>query len=131
MKKIFLLFAAVGVFFACDPVHEKIDNGGHITVDELKAMSTVIVDKVAPVAGQKTYTAVKETPIVLAENVDVKDCEGITIYFDAETIADTCWRISFAGEDFQKILRSSSFYRYELGDKFANGILPNIVIKHI
>ena len=55
MKKIFLLFAAVGVFFACDPVHEKIDNGGHITVDELKAMSTVIVDKVAPVAGQKTY----------------------------------------------------------------------------
>ena len=47
MKKIFLLFAAVSTFFACDPVSEDISNGGHITADELKAMSTVTVD-VAP-----------------------------------------------------------------------------------
>lgn len=47
MKKIFLLFATVCTFFACDPVSEDISNGGHITADELKAMSTVTVD-VAP-----------------------------------------------------------------------------------
>ena len=47
MKKILLLFAAVCAFAACDPVSEDIGNGGHITADELKAMSTVTVDKAA------------------------------------------------------------------------------------
>ncbi len=47
MKKIFLLFAAVGVLIACDPTHEKIDNGGHITLDELIAKTTVKTD-IAP-----------------------------------------------------------------------------------
>ena len=89
MKKIFLLFAAVGVFFACDPVHEKINNGDHITAEELKAMSTVIVDKVAPVSGQNTYTVAKDASITLAENIDVTDCNGVTVYFDPETVADT------------------------------------------
>ena len=55
MKKIFLLFAAVGVLIACDPVHEKINNGidnaNHISVEELIAQTTVIVDKVNQVAG--------------------------------------------------------------------------------
>lgn len=41
MKKIFLLFAAVGLFFACDPTHEKIGNGGHITLEELLQKTTV------------------------------------------------------------------------------------------
>ena len=41
MKKIFLLFAAVCAFVACDPTSE------HITNEELKAMSTVTVDKAA------------------------------------------------------------------------------------
>lgn len=51
MKKIlFLLVAAVCVFAACDPIHEDISNGGHITLDELIAKSTVTVDKNA--AGQ-------------------------------------------------------------------------------
>ncbi len=45
MKKIFLIFAAVCALFACDPTHEDISNGGHISVDELKAKSTVTVDK--------------------------------------------------------------------------------------
>lgn len=44
MKKIFLFFAAVSMLFACDPTHEDISNGGHISADELKAMSTVTVD---------------------------------------------------------------------------------------
>ena len=47
MKKIFLIFAAVCALFACDPIHEDISNGGHISVDELKAKSTVTVDKAA------------------------------------------------------------------------------------
>ena len=45
MKKIFLFFAAVCALVACDPVEEDISNGGHITVDELKAKTTVTVDK--------------------------------------------------------------------------------------
>ena len=51
MKKIiFLLVVAVCAFVACDSVHEDISNGGHITLDELIAKSTVTVDKNA--AGQ-------------------------------------------------------------------------------
>ena len=48
MKKIlFLLVVAVCAFTACDPTHEDISNAGHISVDELKAKSTVTVDKAA------------------------------------------------------------------------------------
>ena len=47
MKKIFLLFAAVCAFVACDPVSEDIGNDGHITLDELIAKSSVTVDKAA------------------------------------------------------------------------------------
>ena len=47
MKKIFLLFVAVCALFACDPTHEKISNDGHISIDELKAKTTVTVDKAA------------------------------------------------------------------------------------
>ncbi len=135
MKKIFLLIAAVGVFIACDPVHEKIDNGidnsNHITKEQLKSMTTVIVDKVAQVAGQENYTATGEEPVSLIENIDVKDCEAVTIYFNPETIADTCWRISFSGENFEKIKRGSAGFRHNLGNEVVNGILPKIVIKHI
>ena len=46
MKKILLLLVfAVCAFAACDPVHEDISNGGHISLDELKAKTTVSVDK--------------------------------------------------------------------------------------
>jgi hypothetical protein len=47
MKKIFLMFVAVCALFACDPTHEKVSNDGHITIDELKAKTTVTVDKAA------------------------------------------------------------------------------------
>lgn len=47
MKKIFLFFAAVCAIVACDPVQEDISNDGHITLDELKAKTTVTVDKAA------------------------------------------------------------------------------------
>ncbi len=45
MKKIFLFFAAVGMLFACDATHEDISNGGHITAEQLRAMSSVTVDQ--------------------------------------------------------------------------------------
>lgn len=45
MKKIFLIFAAVCAFVACDPVQEDVSNGGHITLDELKAKTSVYTDK--------------------------------------------------------------------------------------
>lgn len=47
MKKIFLIFAAVCVFIACDPVSEDFSNAGHITLDELLAKTTVKTDKAA------------------------------------------------------------------------------------
>ena len=47
MKKIYLFFAAVCALFACNPTHEDISNGSHITVEELVAKSTVTVDKAA------------------------------------------------------------------------------------
>lgn len=47
MKKILLVFAAICAFAACDPTHEDISNGGHITADELKAKSSVTVN-IAP-----------------------------------------------------------------------------------
>ena len=40
-----MVFAAVCALFACDPIHEDISNAGHISVDELKAKTTVTVDK--------------------------------------------------------------------------------------
>ena len=51
MKKIFLFFATVCLIVACDPTHEDISNDGHISADELKAMSTVTLDK-DPVTGK-------------------------------------------------------------------------------
>ena len=129
MKKIYLLIAAVGVLFACDPVHEKINNGDHITAEELKAMSTVIVDKVAPVSGQNTYTVAKDASVTLAENIDVTDCNGVTVYFDPETVADTCWRISAEGGEPVKLQRNAGFYRYKLPDGATK--VSNIVLKHI
>ena len=45
MKKIFLLFAAACALVACDPVHEDISNAGHITIDELRAKTSITVDK--------------------------------------------------------------------------------------
>ena len=44
MKKIFLMFVAICAFAACNPTHENISNGSHITLDELVAKTTVKTD---------------------------------------------------------------------------------------
>ena len=63
MKKIFLLFAAVCAFVACDPTHEDISNGGHITDAELLAMSTVTVDKAASGKNGNVITCFTTAPV--------------------------------------------------------------------
>jgi hypothetical protein len=44
-KNLILLFVAICAFAACDPIHEDISNDGHISADELKAKSSITVDK--------------------------------------------------------------------------------------
>ena len=73
MKKIFLYFAAACAFIACDPVSEDISNAGHITLDELKAKSSVTVDKAA--SGQNGNVISCETlaPVVAKWNIGGKE----------------------------------------------------------
>ncbi len=63
MKKIFLLFAAVCAFVACDPTSEDIGNAGHITNEELKAMSTVTVDKAASGKNGNVISCTTSAPV--------------------------------------------------------------------
>ena len=64
MKKIlFLLVAAVCAFAAYDPTHEDISNGGHITLDELKAKTTVTVDKAASGLNGNVITCQTLAPV--------------------------------------------------------------------
>lgn len=131
MKKIyFLLLVAACVIFACNPVHEDISNGGHITAEELKAMSTVTVDKVVQIAEQQTCTAVAGQPIVLKENVDVKDCESIILHF-GQDVPDTCWEVSLNGVDFERIPKKVADYRCNFGNKVTNGVVSKLVLRHI
>ena len=77
MKKIlFLLVAAVCGFAACDPVHEDISNAGHISVDELKAKTSVTVDK-AP-SGQNGNVIICSTaaPVNAKWNIGDKEYLG-------------------------------------------------------
>jgi len=76
MKKIFLLFAAVCVFAACDPVSEDIGNGGHITADELKAMSTVTVDKAASGKNGNVITCSTSAPVNAKWDIGGKEFVG-------------------------------------------------------
>ena len=77
MKKIlFLLVAAVCAFAACDPIHEDISNGGHITLDELKAKTTVTTDKAA--SGQNGNVIICQTsaPVNAKWTIGGKDLLG-------------------------------------------------------
>jgi len=64
MKKIlFLLVASVCAFAACDPIHEDFSNGGHITLDELKAKTSVTVDKAASGQNGNVITCQTSAPV--------------------------------------------------------------------
>lgn len=133
MKKIlFLLLVAVCAIVACNPIHEDISNGDHITADELKKLSTVTVDKVVQIAEQQICTAAAGTPIVLAQDVDVTDCESVILHF-GEAVPDTCWEVSLNGDDFERIPKKVSDYRCDF-NKYngkINGVVPKVVLRHI
>lgn len=77
MKKIlFLLVAAVCGFAACDPVHEDISNGGHISADELKAKTSVTVDKAASGQNGNVITCTTSAPVTAKWNIGGKEFVG-------------------------------------------------------
>ena len=73
MKKIFLMFVAICTLAACDPTHEKISNGGHITVDELKAKTIVTVDKAASGANGNVIICETSAPVNAKWTIGGKD----------------------------------------------------------
>ena len=76
MKKLFLIFAAVCAFVACDPIQEDISNGGHITLDELKAKSSVTVDKAASGQNGNVVTCSTSAPVNAKWTIAGKDMIG-------------------------------------------------------
>jgi hypothetical protein len=77
MKKIFiLLVVAVCAFAACDPIHEDISNAGHITLDELKALSTVTVDKASSGLNGNVITCQTSAPVNAKWTLGGKDLIG-------------------------------------------------------
>ena len=73
MKKIFLLFAAACALVACNPTEEDISNGSHISLDELKAMSTVAVDKADNGQNGNVITCSTTAPVNAKWTIDGKD----------------------------------------------------------
>ena len=63
MKKIFLMLFAICAFASCDPIHEKIGNAGHISLEELKAKTTVTVDKAASGLNGNVITCTTSAPV--------------------------------------------------------------------
>lgn len=76
MKKIFLMLVAVCAFAACDPIHEKIGNAGHITLEELKAKTTVTVDKAASGLNGNCITCSTSAPVNAKWTMGGKDFKG-------------------------------------------------------
>ena len=76
MKKIFLIFAAVCAFVACDPTQEDVGNAGHITLDELKAKSSVTVDKAASGLNGNVITCSTSAPVNAKWSIGGKDYIG-------------------------------------------------------
>lgn len=76
MKKIFLFFAAACAVLACDPTHEDIKNDGNITVDELRAKTSVTVDKAASGQNGNVITCSTSAPVNATWSIGGKDYLG-------------------------------------------------------
>ena len=76
MKKILLFIAAVGMLVACDPVSEYISNAGHITLDELKAKTTVTVDKAASGQNGNVISCSTSAPVNAKWDIGGKEFVG-------------------------------------------------------
>ncbi len=94
MKKIFLLFAAVCAFVACDPVHEDISNGNHITADELIAKSSVTVDKSADGKNGNIVTCSTSAPVTAKWNIGGKEMVG---NFASKKMRTGDWTVTLIG----------------------------------
>ena len=73
MKKIFLMLFAMCAFAACDPTQEKIGNGGHISLEELKAKTVVTVDKAASGLNGNVITCSTSAQVNAKWNIGGKD----------------------------------------------------------
>ena len=76
MKKIFLILVAVCAYVACDPIHEDVSNAGHITVDELKAKTSVTVDKAPSGQNGNVITCSTSAPVNAKWNIGGKEFIG-------------------------------------------------------
>lgn len=76
MKKIFFIFVTLCAIAACDPTHEDIGIGGSITADELKAKSSVTVDKDASGKNGNIITCSTSAPVNAKWTIAGKDLVG-------------------------------------------------------
>ncbi len=76
MKKIFLFIAAVCALVACDPVSEDISNDGHITAEELRAKTTITVDKAASGKNGNVISCSTSAPVNAKWNIGGKEFVG-------------------------------------------------------
>lgn len=76
MKKILMLLLAVCTFAACDPVQEDFKNDGNITVEELKAKSSVSLDKDATGQNGNVLTCSTSAAVNAKWSIDGKDILG-------------------------------------------------------
>ena len=76
MKKIFFLLVAACALVCCDPVEEDISNGGHITLDELKAKSSVTVDKASDGQNGNVVTCSTSAPVNAKWSIGGKELLG-------------------------------------------------------
>ena len=67
------MFVAICAFAACDPTHEKINNGGHITVDELVAKTVVTTDIAADGKNGNVLTCETLAPVSAKWTIAGKD----------------------------------------------------------
>ena len=64
------------MLFACDPTQEDISNDGHITVDELKAKSSVTVDQAPSGQNGNVITCMTSAPVNAKWTLGGKDLLG-------------------------------------------------------
>ena len=76
MKKIFLLFTAACALVACDPVHEDIGNGGHITAEQLRSMTSITVDKADNGQNGNQITCTTSAPVNAKWSIGGKEFVG-------------------------------------------------------
>jgi len=76
MKKILLMLAGILALTACDPEQENISNDGSITVDQLKSMSTVTVDKAASGLNGNFITCTTSAPVNAKWSIGGKEFIG-------------------------------------------------------